>query len=639
MRNRSQAVTAFVAVTAASTLLASGVASASTAGPAPGARAVLASTAPVAGQYESSLNALAPASQVQVSVFVGRDQAALAAEATAVSNPASRSYEHYLTAAQVRTRYGATAAQQRAVAGWLRQSGLHVTSSSAFTVSASGSTARAESALRARLELSRPRDAIAQVVSAGPMSVPAALGSTVSTVRVATAAIPLGQHEPLKKMDYTAPGSKAAKKIKEECSAYYGQKKASSLPGAYGYTPAWAPCGYLPQQLRSAYGATKSGLTGQGVSLAILSEDNDSTALSDANKWAKERGFPPFRPGQYSADIASHVPNGIGDGESALDIESSHGMAPDARVSYVVGNGKITGDRLLDSLDQVVSYGIANVVSSSWFEGYMPVPKSMINAWEGVLERAAVEGITVNFATGDYGDQTPLQYPGSDPWITTIGGTSLAIGARGKNLWETGWESEETGLSKNGQSWDPQPPGSFREGSTGGVSHTFPEPYYQQGVVSGNIEKGQAMRDVPDVSDLGDWNLGYQIGLSVPEGHGKIVYVNAVNGGTSLSSPMFTGFEADLIQGRGGIALGFANPALYNMANTAAFHDVTGSPQGQNVTEATVYGPAYGQPPTLSTMGQCSSTKHLACGAGYDTVSGIGSPGPGFFSSFGSHAR
>jgi subtilase family serine protease len=638
MRNRSQAVTALVAVTAASTLLASGVASASTAGPAGGARAVLASTAPTAAQYGSSLAAMAPASGVQVSVFVGRDQAALAAAAAAVSNPASRSYGHYLTPAQVRAKYGATSAQQNAVAGWLRQSGLRVTNRNAFTVSASGSTAQAESALRARLELSRPRDAIAQVVSAGPMSVPAALGRTVSTVRVATAAIPMGQHEPLKKMTYAAPGSTAAAKIKEKCSAYYGQKKASTLPGAYGHTLTWSPCGYLPQQLRSAYGATKSGLTGRGVSLAILSEDNDSTALADANKWAKERGFAPFKPGQYSADIASHAPNGIGDGESALDIESSHGMAPDAKVNYVVGNGKITGDRLLDSLDEVVTYGIASVVSSSWYEGYMPVPKSMITAWEGVLERGAVEGITVNFATGDYGDETPLQYPGSDPWITTVGGTSLAVGAHSKNLWETGWETEETSLAKNGQSWNPQPPGSFREGSTGGVSHTFSEPYYQQGVVSGNTYQGQAMRDVPDVSDLGDWNLGYQIGLSIPQGHGKTVYIDAVNGGTSLSSPMFTGFEADLIQGRGGIALGFANPALYDMASTAAFHDVTGSPQGQSLTEANVYGPAYGQAPTLSTMGQCASTKHLACGAGYDTVSGIGSPGPDFFSSFGSHA-
>jgi subtilase family serine protease len=213
------------------------------------------------------------------------------------------------------------------------------------------------------------------------------------------------------------------------------------------------------------------------------------------------------------------------------------------------------------------------------------------------------------------------------------------VGEGGRNLWETGWETDETGLSKAGTAWSPQPPGPFSEGSTGGISGTFAEPYYQQGVVSGNVVKGTAMRAVPDVSDLGDWNLGYKIGYTEPTGHHKFTYINNVNGGTSLASPMFTGFEADLIQGRGRIALGFANPELYDMAGTSAFHDVTSSPQGQGATEATVYGPAYGQAPTLATMGQCSSTKALGCGAGYDTVSGIGSPGPAFFRSFGSRPR
>jgi subtilase family serine protease len=119
-----------------------------------------------------------------------------------------------------------------------------------------------------------------------------------------------------------------------------------------------------------------------------------------------------------------------------------------------------------------------------------------------------------------------------------------------------------------------------------------------------------------------------------PHRQHKLVYRNAVNGGTSLSSPMFAGFEADLIQGRHHIALGFANPTLYNMASTSAFHDVTSNPQGQGIAEAAVFGP----PPALSTMGLCATTPaHQTCGAGYDTTSGIGSPGPSFFSSSGSH--
>jgi subtilase family serine protease len=623
--------TTALAIAAASTLLIGGVSSAATLAPGPAARDVLRGTAPTAGLRPMPLTG-----RVHVSVFIGREHAGLAAAATAISDPRSPRYAHYLSPAQVQAQFGATEAQQRAVSAWLTRSGLAVTHRDPFVISASGTAAQAESAVQAKLALTHPPGGVTQVVSSAAMSVPAALGATVSTIRVSPATIPMGQHEQLRPAGAPAPGST----VTQACSAYYGQKQAAALPAAFGKTLSFAPCGYLPQQLRSAYGATRSGLTGRGVSVAIISEDNDSTARQDTNRWARDRHFPPFKPGQFLANVAAHgVPNGVGDIESALDVESVHGMAPDARVNYVVGNGTITGDRLLDALDTVVTYKIATVVSSSWFEGYMPVPDSMITAWEGVLERAAVEGIGVNFATGDFGDETPLQYPGSDPWITLVGGTSLAVGKNGGALWETGWESDEAGLSKDGQSWTPAPPGTFSEGSTGGVSKTFPEPYYQQGVVSHNVRNGTPMRVVPDVSDLGDWNLGYQIGVSVRVSRHKIKYFNQMNGGTSLSSPMFTGFEADLIQGRGGIALGFANPALYNYANSDTFHDITGTPQGQGVTEATVFGIGYHQPPRLSVMGQCGDTHHLACGAGFDTVSGLGSPGPAFFSSFGSKPR
>ena len=639
MPSRRIFTTSALSVAAASSLLIGGTGNAAAIPAGHGTRDVVASTAPIPGQ-NAGLRAMPLTGKVRVSVFVGRDQAGLAAAAAAVSDPASPRYARYFTPAQVRAAYGATAAQQRAVSTWLARSGLAVTHRDPFVISALGTVARAEAALQSSLELSHPRGGVAQVVSSTAMSVPKAVGGAISTIRVSPASIPMGRHELLKASDTAAPGSRAAATITQACSVYYGQKKAGTLPAAFGKTLSWAPCGYLPQQLRSAYGATRSGLTGRGVSAAILSEDNDTTALSDANRWARDRHFPPFKPGQFVPNIAPHVFNASGDPEDALDIESMHGMAPAARINYVAGNGSITGDRLLDALDTVVTYRIASVVSSSWYEGYMPmIPASMINAWEGVLQRAAVEGISVNFATGDFGDITPLQYPGSDPWITLVGGTSLAVGQHGNALWETGWETDQAGLSKNGQSWNPAPPGVFMEGSTGGVSKTFREPFYQKGVVSHNILNGVPMRVVPDVSGLGDWNLGYQLGLTIPVGRHAVRYVNQMNGGTSLSSPMFTGFEADLIQGRGGISLGFANPALYNYANTPTFNDITGNPQGQGVTEATVFGIGYHQPPALSVMGQCSSTRHLACGVGYDTVSGLGSPGRAFFTSFGSHPK
>lgn len=182
----------------------------------------------------------------------------------------------------------------------------------------------------------------------------------------------------------------------------------------------------------------------------------------DANRWARDRHFPPFTPGQFRAVIAADAHPGTGDVESALDVEAVHAMAPAATIDYVTGSGSGTGDALLGGMETIVERRLASVMSCSWFEGYMqsyraepPVTQSEIDSWESVLERAAVEGITVNFATGDLGSIRPLQYPGSSPWATLVGGTSLAIGAGDRFLWENAWENDETGLSPSGTSWAP----------------------------------------------------------------------------------------------------------------------------------------------------------------------------------------
>jgi subtilase family serine protease len=148
------------------------------------------------------------------------------------------------------------------------------------------------------------------------------------------------------------------------------------------------------------------------------------------------------------------------------------------------------------------------------------------------------------------------------------------------------------------------------------------------------------MRTVPDVSALADPNLGgYEIGLTAEGGTDQGEFEDLTIGGTSLSSPLFAGFEADLIQGRGGRALGFANPLLYHSANTAAFHDVTGTPQGPGYAEAVIKGAADNNPLSLFSLGQCGTRSAPACGPGYNMATGLGSPGPAFFNSFGSQLR
>src|SRR5262249_49557512 len=69
------------------------------------------------------------------------------------------------------------------------------------------------------------------------------------------------------------------------CSAYYGQKLASTLPAFDGHTLPYAPCGYTGTQFRSAYEGPTT-LNGSGVTVAITDAYASPTIASDASTYA-----------------------------------------------------------------------------------------------------------------------------------------------------------------------------------------------------------------------------------------------------------------------------------------------------------------------------------------------------------------
>ena len=77
-----------------------------------------------------------------------RDQAALSAEAHAVSDPASPDYHHFLTPGEFAQRYGPTPATIAQVTAQLKQSGLTVgpASSTGLSLPVSGTVAQVQSA-------------------------------------------------------------------------------------------------------------------------------------------------------------------------------------------------------------------------------------------------------------------------------------------------------------------------------------------------------------------------------------------------------------------------------------------------------------------------------------------------------------
>jgi len=320
-------------------------------------------------------------------------------------------------------------------------------------------------------------------------------------------------------------------------------------------------------------------------------------------------------------------------GEETLDVEAVHGMAPGADIVFV---GAPNNFQDLDAaLNHVVDRGLAQIVTNSYGFVTELLPPGFILPYEEIILEGVVQGIGIYFSSGDNSDESLVvgyrtpDWPASSPFVTAVGGTSLAVGATNNYLFETGWGS--TTSSWTGTTWSPKPPGSWLYGAGGGVSRIFAEPSYQVGVVPSALfaAQGRTGRSVPDISAVADVNTGYIIGETQTFPDGSVRYSEYRIGGTSLSSPLMAGIMA-LADQCAGEPHGFANPLFYSLAGSSAFTDVT-SPASTVAVVRTNFvngvdasaGLAY----RLRTMNQ---TLSLQTTPGYDDVTGLGTPAPGF---------
>ena len=389
--------------------------------------------------------------------------------------------------------------------------------------------------------------------------------------------------------------------------------------------------------------------------------------LSDADTYAKVVGDQPFTRGQYQQYLPSSFTETAADecdapgwyGEESLDVESVHGQAPGANVRFVAASSCEDSD-LLAALALIVNNRLASIVSDSWGE---PAQYATLSAADDTtFEAGAAEGIGFLFSSGDNGYEgtgedsassgDQVDYPPSSPYVTSVGGTSLAIGKTGNYEFETSWGTLLDPLSTSGTSWQFTPPGeypAYYDGSSGGgVSTQYPQPAYQRGVVPASLAthlpdgttSGTPMRVEPDVSALADPSTGFLVGETTlqPDGTTYAFSLSRI-GGTSVSSPTFAGIEADAQQAydtahHTTVTIGFANPLIYRLYGTAAFHDVTDHPAGQpyNLAEVrsnytdpyTKTGPLITYLRTLGIDGEGADA--LPAVKGYDDSTGVGSP-------------
>jgi subtilase family serine protease len=634
------------------------------------------------GTAARDLGPAKPGAPVAARVYLaGRDPKGLAGYAAAVSDPHNAMYRHYLRPAQVRQWFGPTGQQIAAVRSWLTSAGLRVSSVTAHYLAVSGTAAAADRAFgvawhsyrvtaglqqQGRRVASTPQQAPtpAERVSApwpaGPAVLTVAPTETgipgyAATARPASHAAPTATAAATAAATATGTAAAAASQVPapSRCSGYFGQRLASGLPRAYGKTAPYAACGYTPQQLRAAYGVPP-GLTGRGVRTAVVGVWRTPSTPRDLATFARRHGEP-LRRGQFTESF----PRGLAAScrteparfaEDFGDVELVHAMAPAADLSYFAAKCDDDGQALpmLDEYTAITDQDSASIVSSAWNARYneATVSPGLVAAYEQIFEQGAAEGIGIYVDSDDEGDnssvspthQPTVSYPDSDPWVTGVGGTSLAIGPGGRYEWETAWGDHWAKLAPGGKTWS-DPPGRFIGGGGGGASTVFGQPYYQRGVVPGSLSHAHGsaapMRVLPDIAADASSGSGMLVGIYIRTRAGQPVrYHEFAFAGTSSSVQLIAGIQADAQQAAGGRRIGFANPAIYARYGTADYHDVTARPRGAGRHPDAV-GPGRNVgtdvAPYLITLGLDQS---LAAAPGYDDVTGVGTPAPGYLASW-----
>lgn len=607
-------------------------------------RGALAGTKPAWATAKADKGATANSAQVNARVYLaGRDAAGLAAYAKAVADPSSPMYGKYLSAKQAQARFGATKAQVAAVKSWLKSAGLKVTSVTPHYIAVSGDVAAAEKAFGTQLhdfaKGSKTYRAPAQAAS-----VPEGLKGAVLTVTGLDNAPHKANHKD------QLPPPDAVFKNAGPFSSYYGSNIASSLPSAYGQKIPYAVQGYTGKQLRAAYGA--GSYTGKGVRVAITDAYASPTIAFDAASYAKKHGDAAWKTGQLAQVLPKNYTKtkecGAAGwyGEETLDVEAVHAVAPAASVTYV-GAASCYDDDLLDSLSKIVDNHLADIVSNSWGDIEANQTPDLAAAYDQVFQFGAVEGIGFYFSSGDNGDEVAntgtkqVDTPANSAWVTAVGGTSLAVGKDNTYQWETGWGTEKAVLSADGKSWT-NFPGAYTSGAGGGTSKTVPQPYYQQGVVPkalATANNPEGNRVVPDIAAIADPNTGFLVGQTQTFPDGSQQYSEYRIGGTSLAAPVIAAVQALAQEARGGKAIGFANPTIYAKYGSKLYHDVVDEPTGEELAVARVdyvngFDATGGLSISVRSLGKDSSLKAVK---GYDDVTGVGSPAPGYVNSYRRH--
>jgi subtilase family serine protease len=345
-----------------------------------------------------------------------------------------------------------------------------------------------------------------------------------------------------------------------------------------------APC-YQPSQIQAAYNEQplfSSGITGAGQTIVIVDSFGSPTIQSDLATFDNTFGLPAppsFKIIQPVGKVPPFNPNNGTEiswaGETTLDVEWSHAMAPGANIllveTPVAETVGVTGfPQIVKAENYVINHHLGQVISQSFGAAEETFPSAAsIYALRTAYINAMKNHVTVLASAGDQGASNwtnaaetqlytypTVNWPASDPLVTAVGGTQLALlpGGGQRAQADRVWDNSVNYAFNNVFFGTPGP---VPWAGAGGKSAVFPRPSYQDGVASVTGDQ----RGVPDISMSAACDGLVTTYQSIP-GTQPGYYVDC---GTSEASPLFAGVVA-LADQEAGHSLGFINPALYALS-------------------------------------------------------------------------
>jgi subtilase family serine protease len=468
---------------------------------------------------------------------------------THVSTPKDPLYRQYMTAQEFAARFGADAADYATVRTWAVTNGLAIVHEATARTSLSlrGTVAQLQTLFKTQLNYYKAPSGDQFYSASVAPTVPSELVSKIQALVGLTGGVQKAAQYKIEKTLGEAP----------ETPAVRTDTAGGTGPGGT----------YSASDLRTAYVIPTFG--GASAQTVAVFEDSAITA-SDFTKYLKTMHLPNIKLKQILVDQGTLKPNGD-QVEAVLDVDMIAAINPDVKEIQLYAATPITDTNeesqfstdLIDVFDTVatnagspggpqtlsVSYGLDEVL--------MALGGGDVVGEEDALIELGIAGVTVLVSAGDsgaYGDTGTESFPanlnvsdpGSQLFVTCVGGTTLFTYQQQLYLGEEGWN--DLGLG---------------DGATGGgVSDLWELPFYQPApLVEINGGSG-SNRNVPDVAAVGDPLTGVGIYLKAAGGWIQI-------GGTSVSAPIWGGYISVLnsgLQFLTGVTtpeVGFFNPLLY----------------------------------------------------------------------------